>query len=88
LLRQSVFVRFAEYEDVNDAERLRHDPAMRWIVGGKSPAAPPVRHSKKPKFHLAVIRSSAVWRYKEDLAGYSHPATSMQKEGGIGCSTP
>jgi hypothetical protein len=23
------------YEDVNDAERLRHDPAMRWIVGGK-----------------------------------------------------
>jgi hypothetical protein len=24
------------YEDVNDAERLRHDPAMRWIVGGKA----------------------------------------------------
>ena len=23
----------AGYEDVNDAERLRHDPAMRWIVG-------------------------------------------------------
>ena len=22
----------AGYEDVNDAERLRHDPAMRWIV--------------------------------------------------------
>jgi len=21
---------------VNDAERLRHDPAMRWIVGGKA----------------------------------------------------
>ena len=26
------------YEDVNDAERLRHDPAMRWIVGGKAGA--------------------------------------------------
>ena len=26
--------RLAGYEDVNDAERLRHDPAMRWIVGG------------------------------------------------------
>ena len=26
----------AGYEDVNDAERLRHDPAMRWIVGGKA----------------------------------------------------
>ena len=31
LLRQSVFGRLAGYEDVNDAERLRHDPAMRWV---------------------------------------------------------
>ena len=36
LLRQSVFGRLAGYEDVNDAERLRYDPAMRWIVGGKA----------------------------------------------------
>ena len=36
LLRQFVFGRLAGYEDVNDAERLRHDPAMRWIVGGKA----------------------------------------------------
>src|SRR5262249_33628615 len=36
LLRRSVFGRLAGYEDVNDAERLRHDPAMRWIVGGKA----------------------------------------------------
>ena len=28
--------RLADYENVNDAERLRHDPAMRWIVGGKA----------------------------------------------------
>jgi hypothetical protein len=34
LLRQSVFGRLAGYEDVNDAERLARDPAMRWIVGG------------------------------------------------------
>ena len=39
LLRQSVFGRLAGYEDVNDAERLRHDPAMRWIVGGKAAQA-------------------------------------------------
>jgi hypothetical protein len=26
LLRQSIFGRLAGYEDVNDAERLRHDP--------------------------------------------------------------
>jgi hypothetical protein len=36
LLRQSVFGRLAGYEDVNDAERLRHDPAMRWIIGGNA----------------------------------------------------
>src|SRR3982750_1403389 len=33
-LRQSVFGRLAGYEDVNDADRLAHDPALRWIVGG------------------------------------------------------
>ena len=37
MLWQSVFGRLAGYENVNDAERLRHDPAMRWIVGGKAP---------------------------------------------------
>ena len=40
LFRQSVFGRLAGYEDVNDAERLRHDPAMRWIVGGKATSGP------------------------------------------------
>ena len=29
LLRQSVFGRLAGYEDVNDADRLAHDPTMR-----------------------------------------------------------
>ena len=28
--------RLAGYEDVNDADRLRRDPAMRWIVGSKA----------------------------------------------------
>jgi Transposase DDE domain group 1 len=36
LFRQSVFGRLAGYEDVNDAARLRDDPAMRWIVGGRA----------------------------------------------------
>src|SRR5262249_59198722 len=36
LLRQSGFGRPAGYEDVNDAQRPRHGPAMRWIVGGKA----------------------------------------------------
>jgi hypothetical protein len=42
LLRQSVFGRLAGYEDVNDAERLCHDPAMRWwSVTERLRGAPP-----------------------------------------------
>jgi hypothetical protein len=36
LLRQSAFGRLAGYEDVNDAERLCRDPAMRWVVGDRA----------------------------------------------------
>lgn len=35
-LRQSVFGRLAGNEDVNDAERLCRDPAMRWVVGDRA----------------------------------------------------
>jgi len=36
LLRQSVFGRLAGYEDVNDADTLCRDPAMRWVVGDRA----------------------------------------------------
>jgi hypothetical protein len=36
LFRQSIYSRLAGYEDVNDAERLRIDPAMRHVVGGRA----------------------------------------------------
>jgi hypothetical protein len=36
LLRQSIYSRLAGYEDVNDADRLRIDPAMRHVVGGRA----------------------------------------------------
>ena len=36
LLRQSIFGRLAGYEDVNDADRLCRDPAMRWVVGDQA----------------------------------------------------
>jgi len=35
-LRQSIFGRLACYEDVNDADRLCRDPAMRWVVGDRA----------------------------------------------------
>jgi len=36
LLRQAVYSRLAGYEDTNDAQRLRVDPAMRRVVGGRA----------------------------------------------------
>ena len=35
LLRQSIYLRLAGYEDVNDSDRLRTDPVLRYILGGK-----------------------------------------------------
>ena len=31
-----MFGRLVDYEDVNDTERLYHDPAMRWVVGDRA----------------------------------------------------
>lgn len=39
LLRQSIYRRLAGYEDINDAERLCVDPAMRHVVGGRAAQA-------------------------------------------------
>ena len=36
MLRQAIYGRLAGYEDLNDAERLRVDPAMRRVVGGRA----------------------------------------------------
>jgi len=50
LLRQSVFGRLAGYEDVNDAERLCRDPAMRWVVGGGAPMGRAASASQMGRF--------------------------------------
>jgi opacity protein-like surface antigen len=48
LLRQSVFGRLASYEDVNDAEHLRYDPAMRPDYGKST--TPAENHLSVPRF--------------------------------------
>jgi len=50
LLRQSVFGRLAGYEDVNDAERLCRDPAMRWVVGDRAVTGVAASASKMGRF--------------------------------------
>jgi hypothetical protein len=59
LLRQSVFGRLAGYEDVNDAERLRHDPTMRWIVGGKAAHSNAASPSQMGRFETQWLAAPA-----------------------------
>jgi len=55
LLRQSVFGRLGGYEDVNDADRLGRDPAMRWIVGGGAVAKAAASTSQMGRFETEFL---------------------------------
>jgi hypothetical protein len=55
LLRQSEFRRLAGYEDVNDTERLRHDPA-RWIISGKANSGCGASASQMGRFEYRSFR--------------------------------
>ena len=69
LLRQSVFGRLAGYEDVNDAERLRHDPAMRWIVGGKAASGAAASPSQMGRFETRWLTAEKNLSALADLSG-------------------
>src|ERR687886_1632708 len=57
--RQAVFGRLAGYEDVNDAERLAHDPAMRWVVGGRAVAHKAASASQMGRFETEGLTQEA-----------------------------
>jgi hypothetical protein len=69
LFRQSVFGRLAGYEDVNDAERLRHDPAIRWIVGGKAAHGFAASPSQMGRFETQWLAAPANLSALSDLSG-------------------
>jgi hypothetical protein len=69
MLRQAVFGRLAGYEDVNDAERLRHDPAMRWIVGGKAVSGCAASASQMGRFETRWLASEKNLSALVDLSG-------------------
>jgi hypothetical protein len=52
---QSVFGRLAGYEDVNDADRLGCDPAMRFIVGGHAVTAQAASTSQMGRLETEVM---------------------------------
>ena len=68
-LRQSVFGRLAGYEDVNDADRLGRDPAMRWIVGGRAVTQNAASASQMGRFETEVLTQEANLSALADLSG-------------------
>ena len=69
LLRQSVYSRLAGYEDTNDAERLRVDPAMRRVVGGRATNKTAASTSQVARFETDILSTSENIGTLMDLAG-------------------
>lgn len=69
MLRQSLFGRLAGYEDVNDPERLRHYPAMRWIVGGKATHGSAASASQMERFETRWLTAVKNLSALGDLSG-------------------
>ncbi len=67
--RQSVFGRVGGYDDVNDAERLGRDPAMRWIVGGKAVERSAASTSQMGRFETELLATDANLEALGDMNG-------------------
>jgi len=64
--RQSPFGRIAGYEDVNDADRLAKDAAMRWIVGGRAITNHAASTSQMARFGTEVLTQNGVFSIQEE----------------------
>ena len=71
LLRQSIYSRLAGYEDVNDAERLAVDPAMRHVVGGRAAQA-----------DEEAASTSGVGRFETEILSNRGNLTALMKVSG------
>jgi Transposase DDE domain group 1 len=69
LLRQSVFGRLAGYEDVNDAERLCRDPAIRWVVGNRAISGSAASASQMGRFETKWLSRPENLTALADLPG-------------------
>ena len=67
--RQSVFGRLAGYDDINDADRLAHDPAMRWVVGGAAVTGQAASTSQMGRFETEVMTLETNLAALADLSG-------------------
>jgi hypothetical protein len=69
LLRQSIYSRLAGYEDVNDAERLCLDPALRTVVGGRAKNRPAASASEMARLETETLSSKDNLKHLMDLCG-------------------
>src|SRR5437868_4483828 len=69
LLRQSIYSRLAGYEDVNDAERLCVDPAMRTLVGGRATDQAAASTSEMARFETETLSTKENLKLLIDLSG-------------------
>ena len=69
LSRQSIFSRPEGYEDLNDAERLRLDPAMRTIVGGRARGHMAASTSEIARFETETLTTRTNLNRLTDLSG-------------------
>src|ERR1700731_450139 len=83
-MRQSVFGRLAGYEDVNDAERLRHDPAIRYIVGGRVALNAAASPSQMGRFETRRFAAEKNLSALADLSGqWIDAANGRRPPGGV-----
>ena len=79
LLRQSVFGRLAGYEDVNDADRLSRDPAMRWVVGDQAITGSAASASQMGRFETKWLVRPENLAALADLPGQWIDAVHQQR---------
>src|SRR5439155_7002857 len=69
LFRQSLSSRLAGYEDVNDAERLALDPALRTVVGGRAKDNTAASTSEMARFETETLSTKENLNHLMDLSG-------------------
>jgi hypothetical protein len=68
-LRQSLFSRLAGYEDLNDAQRLHVEPAMRTVAGGRARDHTAASTSEIGRFETETLKTREKLNRLMDLSG-------------------
>ena len=77
--RQSVFGRLGGYDDVNDADRLGRDPAMRWIVGGHAIKGRAASASQMGRFETELLHRRQPCRIDRAFGCLDRPGAWIDK---------